>query len=204
MQNRSFVGENTLKTQGAYTCSRCMYYCTWKLKRAHLVVLMREFLYLIVHKWICKVVTHTKGAMYIRSVYCTCTHNLCMHTPVQEGLKTFPFQSVSLSFHSLPKSCSFTVGIGSVPLRSVQNRCRTCVGMRAVISERHCEHISSITSVGVGTAFPLLRVYAKKKTLFHSPARESLPRLRSACHAEFTTERKLNGKGTANGTKLCV
>ena len=54
--------------------------------------------------------------------------------------------------------------------------------------------------------------FALRKTLFRSPASESLPRLQRACHAEFTTERKLNGNGTErndserqterNGTKL--
>ena len=199
MQNRSFVGENTLKAQGAYIQMYVLLHMEIEkspLSRFDAGISLSHRTQMDMQS--CD--THKRCC--IRSVYCTCTHYLCMHTPVQEGLKTFPFQSVSLSFHSLPKSCSFTVGIGSIPLRSVQNRCRTCVRMRAVISERHCEHISSITCVG--TAFPLLHVYAKKKTLFHSPARESLPRLRSACHAEFTTERKLNGKGTANGTKLCV
>ena len=138
-------------------------------------------------------------------MYMPCLNMLHINYQDTVGVKKrFQFRSVSLSFRSLLKRRSFTVGIRSVPFRIVAVH---SVCTRDVIREMrrpHCEDLSSSTSVG--TAFSLFRVCAKKKSCFVPPLySESLPCLRRACHAEFTTERKRNDserQTERNGTKL--
>ena len=131
-------------------------------------------------------------------MYMPCLNMLHINYQDTVGVKKrFQFRSVSLSFRSLLKRRSFTVGIRSVPFRIVAVH---SVCTRDVIHEMrrpHCEDLSSSTSVG--TAFSLFRVCAKKKSFFVPRYIASLYRV---CGGRVTRNSQLNGNGTiVNGKR---